>query len=92
MAGTSPVSLNAGDAEVPTCVVNGPEAVEARYTVYDVAFTDAVQDTAIDVDDLVVAVTEAGAAGGGGGAVRVVADAGGDESAEDPPGFVAATS
>ena len=60
--------------------------------VYDVAFTGAVHDTAIELDDFVTAVTEVGATGGGGGAVRVVADAGGDESAEDPPGFVAATS
>ncbi len=89
MAGTSPVSLNAGDAEVPTCVVNGPEAVEARKMAYDTARAEADHDTVIEVDDVVVAVTDTGVGGGRGG---VVADAGGIESPDDPPGPFAETS
>lgn len=60
--------------------------------VYEVALTGAFHDTAIALDDLVMAETVVGATGGGGGAVLVVADAGGVDSADVPPAFDAVIS
>lgn len=68
---------------VPASTANGPVALAARYIVYETARAEAAHDTAIDVDDLVVAVTGAGEGGGSGG---VVADAGGVVSEDIPPG------
>jgi hypothetical protein len=56
---------------VPPTFVNGPDEDVELKRVYHVAPAEAVQDTAIELDDFAVAVTPVGAAGGGGSVVAV---------------------
>jgi hypothetical protein len=68
---------------VPPTFVNGPDEDVELKRVYHTAPGEAVQDMAIELDDFAVAVTPVGAAGGPG---FVIADAGGLDSCDPPPG------